>query len=142
VTLAPAHRAKTLAHELAHALLHEDSDAECGLKELEAESVAFVVCDVLGIQAGDWTFGYIAGWAARGDAALAAIKAAGRASSGRPSASCRPLNRGMTLTMSGWQRQFLRPMSQGRHPVRVRGPDAVAWAEDPEARLTACFSRS
>ena len=60
VTLAPAQRAKTLAHELAHALLHEDSDAERGLKELEAESVAFVVCDALGIQADDWTFGYVA----------------------------------------------------------------------------------
>ena len=77
VTLAPAHRAKTLAHELVHALLHEDSDAERGLKELEAESVAFVVCDALGIQADDWTFGYVVGWAGGGDAALAAIKAAG-----------------------------------------------------------------
>jgi len=75
--LAPAHRVKTLAHELAHALLHADAGAERGLKELEAESVAFIVCDALGIQADDWTFGYVAGWAGGGDAAVAAIKAAG-----------------------------------------------------------------
>jgi hypothetical protein len=77
LSLAPAHRVKTLAHELAHALLHEDADAERGLMELEAESVAFVVCDVLGIPAGEWSFGYVAGWAGGGDAAVAAIKAAG-----------------------------------------------------------------
>ena len=45
--------------------------------ELEAESVAFVVCDALGIDAGEWTFGYVAGWAGGGDHAIAAIKAAG-----------------------------------------------------------------
>jgi antirestriction protein ArdC len=39
VNLAPAHRVKTLAHELGHALLHVDV-ADRGLNELEAESVA------------------------------------------------------------------------------------------------------
>ena len=77
VNLEPAHRVKTLCHELAHALLHEDSDAERGLKELEAESVAFIVCDALGLDAGAWSFGYVAGWAGGGEQALAAIKATG-----------------------------------------------------------------
>ena len=45
--------------------------------ELEAESVAFVVCDVLGIDAAEWSFGYIAGWSDGGDTAIAAIKTAG-----------------------------------------------------------------
>jgi antirestriction protein ArdC len=76
VTLAPAHRAKTLAHELAHALLHADA-SDRALAELEAESVAFIVCDALGLDAGTWTFGYVAGWAGGGDEAVAAIKAAG-----------------------------------------------------------------
>ncbi len=75
-TLEPMHRAKTLAHELGHALLHVDR-SERALMELEAESVAFVVCDVLGIDAGEWSFGYIAGWSVGGDEAIAAIKAAG-----------------------------------------------------------------
>ena len=75
-TLEPTHRVKTLAHELAHALLHMDR-SERALMELEAESVAFVVCDALDIDAGEWTFGYVAGWSGGGDNAIAAIKAAG-----------------------------------------------------------------
>jgi len=76
VRLEPAHRVKTLAHELAHALLHADA-ADRALAELEAESVAFIVCDALGLDAGAWTFGYVASWAGGGDEAVAAIKAAG-----------------------------------------------------------------
>jgi hypothetical protein len=45
--LAPAHRVKTLVHELAHGLLH-GVPVERGLMELEAESVAFVVCHAVG----------------------------------------------------------------------------------------------
>jgi IrrE N-terminal-like domain len=48
--LAPAHRVKTLAHELAHALLHAEVP-DRAVAELEAESVAFIVCDALGIDA-------------------------------------------------------------------------------------------
>jgi len=76
VNLEPAHRVKTLAHELAHAVLHVDT-TDRALKELEAESVAYVVCDALGIQSDGWTFGYVAGWAGGGDEAIAAIKAVG-----------------------------------------------------------------
>jgi hypothetical protein len=69
---------KTLAHELGHATLHADAAGlHRGLKELEAESVAFMVCDAVRIDAGDWRFGYVAAWAGGGDAALAGIKAAG-----------------------------------------------------------------
>ncbi|MDA8038618.1 MAG: ImmA/IrrE family metallo-endopeptidase [Actinomycetota bacterium] len=46
VTNAPAQRVKTLAHELAHALLHENFK-DRALAELEAESTAFIVCNVL-----------------------------------------------------------------------------------------------
>jgi hypothetical protein len=75
--LSPAHRVKTLAHELAHALLHSELTAERGLMELEAESVAFVVCDALGIASDDWTFGYVMGWSGGGEAAIATIKTVG-----------------------------------------------------------------
>jgi antirestriction protein ArdC len=75
-TLEPMHRAKTLAHELGHALLHFER-TERGLMEIEAESVAFIVCNVLGIDAGAWTFGYITTWSGGGDQAIAAIRAAG-----------------------------------------------------------------
>jgi antirestriction protein ArdC len=73
---APAQRVKTLAHELAHALLHENHD-DRALAELEAESVAFVVCAFLGVQSDNYTFGYVASWAGGGDEALAGIKATG-----------------------------------------------------------------
>ncbi len=65
-TLAPAHRVKTLAHELVHAFLHADG-TERGLMELEAESVAFVVCDAIGLDAGAWSSGYVATWSGGGD---------------------------------------------------------------------------
>jgi antirestriction protein ArdC len=73
----PAQRVKTLAHELAHAILHAPSDVDYrsnrGLCELEAESVAFVVCHSIGIDSGDYSFGYVAGWAGNGDEAVKAI---------------------------------------------------------------------
>jgi len=73
-TNTPAQRVKTLVHELAHALLHESYD-DRALAELEAESTAYVVCQVLGIDSGDYSFGYVATWAGDGDQAVAGIKA-------------------------------------------------------------------
>lgn len=59
-----AQSAKTLAHEIGHKLLHEGATGmDRGEKELEAESVAFLVLHHFGIDAGDYSFGYIAGWA-------------------------------------------------------------------------------
>jgi len=61
---APAQRVKTLAHEIAHAMLHEDArHLDRGLIELEAESVAYVVCQSFGLETGEYSFGYVAGWA-------------------------------------------------------------------------------
>jgi hypothetical protein len=74
--LAPAQRAKTLAHEIAHALLHEEGYAATPrpVAELEAESVAFVVMSRLGIDSGEYSLGYVAIWAGGGDAARAALR--------------------------------------------------------------------
>jgi antirestriction protein ArdC len=72
----PVQQVKTLVHEIAHAILHEDSK-DRALAELEAESVAYVVCAVLGIDSGDYTFGYVTTWAGGGDEAIAGIRAAG-----------------------------------------------------------------
>lgn len=76
---APAQRVKTLAHEIAHALLHGDEAAAADrpLAELEAESVAYAACAALGLDSGAYSFGYVAGWAGGGEAALAQIKACG-----------------------------------------------------------------
>lgn len=60
---------KTAIHEVTHAKLH-DRDIMAGLgeqkdqttKEVEAESVAFTVCNALGLDTSDYSFPYIAGW--------------------------------------------------------------------------------
>jgi hypothetical protein len=74
--LQPAHRVKTLCHEPGHSLLHSEP-TDRALAELEAESVAYIVCDGLDIQSDEWTLGYVASWSGGGDEAIAAIKAAG-----------------------------------------------------------------
>jgi hypothetical protein len=69
----PAQRVKTLAHELAHALLHERVE-DRALAELEAESTAYVVCRGIGLDTGAYSFGYVATWAGGGSEAIAGIK--------------------------------------------------------------------
>jgi hypothetical protein len=74
-----AQQAKTLAHEIGHALLHDPgaettTETARGLKELEAESTAYVICTALGMDTSDYTFGYVAGWAGGAPEALAGIK--------------------------------------------------------------------
>lgn len=54
---------KTLVHEIAHSKLHNDGEErDRSVKEVEAESVAYVVCSYLGIDTSDYSFGYVAGW--------------------------------------------------------------------------------
>jgi antirestriction protein ArdC len=63
--------AATLAHELAHVLLHEgitDYHANRGLYEVEAESVAYVVVTGLGLDASSCSLPYVANWAGGSDA--------------------------------------------------------------------------
>lgn len=62
---APIQRVKTLAHELGHSLLHDPAHGQTmdrGHMELEAESVAYVVCEHLGIESDEYSFGYVAHW--------------------------------------------------------------------------------
>jgi len=72
----PSHQVKTLVHELAHAMLHE-GQADRALAELEAESTAYVVCRSLGLDSGDYSFGYLAKWAGGGAEAVASITSSG-----------------------------------------------------------------
>lgn len=76
VAMSAVQRVKTLAHELAHAVLHHRVD-DRGRAELEAESTAYVVCRALGIDSGGYSFGYVASWAGGGEPAVAGIKASG-----------------------------------------------------------------
>lgn len=78
-SLSPLHQAKTMAHELGHALLHSEQEyREHSLKsekELEAESVAFVVLNALGLDSGGYSFAYVTGWMDGTDEAIAQLKA-------------------------------------------------------------------
>jgi len=61
-----AQATKTLAHELAHVILHPCTTAyfQCrGRSEVEAESVAFLVCRAAGLSTDGYSFPYVAGWA-------------------------------------------------------------------------------
>lgn len=60
---------KTLVHEIAHAKLHRPDDilaiptpGEKRQKEVEAESIAYVVCQHFGIDTSDYSLAYVAGW--------------------------------------------------------------------------------
>ena len=67
--MSEAQTAKTGVHEVAHAKLHaKEIEQETGTvkdretKEVEAESIAYTVCQHFGIDTSDYSFGYIAGW--------------------------------------------------------------------------------
>jgi len=61
--VAPAQAVKTLVHELGHALLHAgDSRGNRDVQEIEVESVAYIVCDALGLDTSDYSFAYVARW--------------------------------------------------------------------------------
>lgn len=77
--LEPAAAAKTLAHELAHAVLHgPDSDTERPTKEMEAESVAFMVCRHFGLDTSEYSFEYLAHWVGDDDFSTLMKKSGGR----------------------------------------------------------------
>lgn len=59
--MSEAQTIKTTVHEIAHSMMHtEKSDRDQA--EVEAESVAFTVCNYFGIDSGDYSFGYLATW--------------------------------------------------------------------------------
>ena len=66
--MSQAQTVKTLVHEIAHAKLHDpakvlpEEQKARREKEVEAESVAYVVCQHFGIDTSDYSFGYVAGW--------------------------------------------------------------------------------
>ena len=64
---------KTAVHEIAHSLLHDKDNVRVegieegekksrSTKEVEAESVAYTVCQHFGIDTSEYSFAYVAGW--------------------------------------------------------------------------------
>jgi hypothetical protein len=65
--LSDAQAAKTLAHELAHVTLHDNPQSLGGCRdrvEIEAESVAWILCRTAGFDSAAYSFGYVAHWPA------------------------------------------------------------------------------
>ena len=65
---------KTMIHEVAHSKLHskeveqdEQMRKDRNTKEVEAESIAYTVCQHFGVDTSDYSFGYIAGWSSGRD---------------------------------------------------------------------------
>ncbi|MCM1112055.1 MAG: ArdC-like ssDNA-binding domain-containing protein [Muribaculum sp.] len=66
---------KTMIHETAHSMLHnKEVNADIlapakdrNTKEVEAESIAYTVCQHFGIDTSEYSFGYIAGWSSGKD---------------------------------------------------------------------------
>jgi antirestriction protein ArdC len=76
--LEPAAQFKTICHEAGHVVAHSPeigTEVTCrGIKEVEAESIAFIVSATLGLDTSEYTFPYVAHWAT-GIGELAAIQA-------------------------------------------------------------------
>lgn len=70
--MSQAQTLKTMIHEIAHAKLQSDpgetvhsmfeGEKDRPAREVEAESVAYVVCQHLGVDTSGYSFGYVAGW--------------------------------------------------------------------------------
>lgn len=63
--MSDAQSLKTLVHEWAHATLHADVDRATvhrGRREVEADSVAFLVLAGIGVDSSSYSFPYVAGW--------------------------------------------------------------------------------
>lgn len=67
--MSQAQTAKTIIHEIAHGKLHDtdfgtqsDKKLDRNTKEVQAESVAYVVAQHYGLDTSDYSFGYIASW--------------------------------------------------------------------------------
>jgi antirestriction protein ArdC len=66
---------KTMVHEVAHSMLHDkeinqdimEPAKDRNTKEVEAESIAYTVCQHFGIDTSEYSFGYIAGWSSNRD---------------------------------------------------------------------------
>ena len=68
--MSQAQTVKTAIHELAHSRMHDfdmslptEDLPDRGTREVQAESVAFVVASHYGLDTGDYSFGYVASWA-------------------------------------------------------------------------------
>ena len=69
----------TLIHEVAHACMHKWGEHHTrSVAEVEAESVAYVVCHALGLDTGSASFPYVATWAGTSEDPVKAVLSSGK----------------------------------------------------------------
>lgn len=65
-SLSGQQKLKTLTHEISHALLHDSTipgvPKDARTREVQAESIACVICSYYGLDTSNYSFGYIASW--------------------------------------------------------------------------------
>lgn len=145
--LGGAQAAKTLAHELAHVLLHDpDQHPPAGLTrsraEVEAESVAHLVAAACGLASEDYTVPYVTGWAGHhgdsrgGDVADAVLLATAErvlATAHTVLAALEPAGTGTSTT----SRELAARLGQGTArtaAVRAAAEQAASASATPSAR--------
>ena len=112
--IAPKQQLKTILHEWAHCRLHDpDTGSEREempdqrKREVEAESIAYVVCQKLGIDTSDYSFGYIAGWSEGKD--------------------CRELQASLQLIQTN-ARAMIREIEQELERMQIDRSDRIGYA--------------
>ncbi len=133
--MAEIQNVKTAIHEITHATLHNyyaekeknvlpENRKDQRTREVEAESVAYTVCQHYGIDTADYSFGYIAGW-----------------SSGRETkelkaslATIRETAAGLITSIDEKYRELIKEQEQQKAAPAVEAPEQ---AEPPVPTLTA-----
>ena len=124
-----AARTKTLIHELGHVVLHDPStlagkvQPPRGLKEVEAESVAFIVADAHGMATDSYTFPYVTAWS--GDEGAKAV----RATASRVASAAQSIIEASTATHgTGGRAPGVEAALQARHDMtrtKTSGPEIM-----------------
>ncbi len=144
--LPPPQTLKTLAHELAHAILHgPEFSGDRALAELEAESTAYLVCADLGLNSSAYSFGYVAHWAGGGpqavrgiDSAAARVLAAARRLA--PASAAQPLLSATPTVTDPTTAKGTQPATRGAQtsstPVKAAPParSRIVASPRPKAR--------
>jgi hypothetical protein len=142
--LEPAQRAKTLAHELAHVRLHDPAGdlarrASRERMEVEAESVAYLVCAHAGIDTARYTIPYVAHWSG-GDLELVQATAERVIDTARSITDA--LGRDLAPTLDE-QRSVVEPVAidSARHEDADRHPSVMSRAPNDDESLASIQRR-
>ena len=140
---------KTAIHEISHATMHDaDPDdparPDRRTREVQAESVAYVVCQHYGLDTSDYSFGYVAGWSSGKE--LAELKGSLETIRSTATKLIETIDRNFAEIQkekAAIQEQETKPIQQEPQPVQVpqepaaQPEQAIPEATPPEATQTA-----